>query len=163
MILYSFFLEVYLNTAGSPHEVGTENLFKNPLLWKAIKMLVLDEISQYHTQQYPVMTEEQEEFAYEGLLQIIKIVIQDHYNKDLYPESTRVLNEIAGPLCAFAERVLSDISNTSHIKVLCSLMLQLKKATTIAGDVIVHLSNKLQLNEAGISESTTIITFVMLK
>ena len=149
----SFFNEVYLYTAGTRAEVGTDKLYKNPLLWKAIKLLVTEELATYHTQQYPVLTEDQELFAYEGILLLIKKVLQEHYNKTEYLESARIVTEIVDPIVAFAERVVTDISDIHHIKCLCSLIVELKKHVPVPAQVINHLASRLSVKESGIADS----------
>ena len=173
-MLFSFFNDVYLSTVASKYEIGTDKLFENPHLWSALETLAAEELQQYHTAVDPVMSEDEEEFAYEGLLPVIKVVLQDHFDKEQNPASVRAVQAIAKHVCAFAERVVSDISDINYIKCLCSLVLELRKAchsprlarahtgpqaVGIPAEVIAHLSNRLSVKQAGIADSPAKASF----
>ena len=112
---------VYLNVSGNAAEIGTEYLFQNVDLWKAIKILCNQELAAYHTAQSPKMSEVEIDFAYDSLLPFLKQVLRDHYRPDLYPASQTALREIQGAVCGFAGlKFIILIMNTSSVLRPCS-------------------------------------------
>ena len=115
--LNRFFADIYLDTAGTVFENGTENLFKNRDMWHALTTLVNETLPNFLTKLVPEMDEDDENYAYDGLLRVIKLVFESHFNKELYPESLNFVDEFSGSIIQFAERAAPIIREPKHIKV----------------------------------------------
>jgi hypothetical protein len=145
-----FFNDVFLDTSGNKFEVGTENLFKHALLWRALRMFIIDELSVYCTQKHPVMTEEQEDFVFNGLFPVMTSILKTHYVPGLNHEATRTLNEITPALCAFVERSLAAISDNSFIGQLGVLLAALRGHANVPASLTQRVSAKHSSKAAGL-------------
>ena len=138
---------------ATKYEIGTDKLFQNPRLWDALRLMVVEELANYHSIEDPIMSEDEEEFAYEGILPAVKQVLREHFNKAEYPECIKPLTDMSREICKFAERVVSDISDINHIKCLSAVVVELKKTVGISPEIISRLSSRFSVKQAGIADS----------
>jgi hypothetical protein len=57
---------VYLNTNGSPIEIGTDKLHSDPTFWRCMHRLITAELPKYLTPEKPRLDEDEEEFIFDG-------------------------------------------------------------------------------------------------
>ncbi len=160
IILYhSFFLEVFINTSTEPVEIGTDKLYENPKLWKALHLMTTKEVNTYHRVRTAEMspsglTDDQEEFVYDGLLPVLYRVLITHYKPEVYPESEPILKEISTVLWEFCARVIGDLTNKNNLKALYLAMAELKKKVRVPDEVFEQVASKMALKQAGILEES---------
>ena len=95
-------MSVYLQPVDISKDRGIDNLYQSSTLWKSIKLMCIQELPTYHTEQSPIMTDADVDFAYGSLFPFLKQIIRKHYRPDVYPESQSVLIDILKPICAFS-------------------------------------------------------------
>ena len=62
-------------------------------------------------------------FSLDRLLPSIQYIVTSHYKPTLYPESTKILQEMADVLWEFSERAIATIQNSNQLKVFLALIL----------------------------------------
>lgn len=120
-----FFLWVYLNTAGSPIEIGTADLFKDPALWSALKLMATNEITGYALPNRPLTTE-QSAFAFNSFVPALTKIVKTYYKPNTEdiddPESIKAIQGsqeavkmLGGIMSDFATRVVDSLFDRQQV------------------------------------------------
>jgi hypothetical protein len=132
-------LRVYVDSDADAHEIGTENLHKDPKLWNAILQLSRKYISTYHTKQHK-MDDEETMFMYDGFLPFVQDLIREkEYDSDDPVKMT--MREVFHIVYEFSERSMEDISEAVHVETLTTFMSTCSQV--IPGVIPEHVSQHL--------------------
>eukprot|EP00056_Hartaetosiga_gracilis_P010415 m.153526 g.153526 ORF g.153526 m.153526 type:complete len:2653 (+) comp13309_c1_seq5:67-8025(+) len=149
-----FFNFVYLETTMTKVEAGTSTLSSEPRLWQAMKRLAIKCIDPLYrdqsTPEFPLLPLDDENFAFEGYIPFLSLVVSEVFDRNLYAPAVSALRDIGKIMCGFVERCINIVFNKEHMKELSLAMINLHAAdkSFVTQDLMNQVSQRISMQEA---------------